>query len=416
MCREKHTKDLIFWVLIILIPAYIYFGSKPGPERARQILEKWGFPFTADHFVRSAYIFNNKALELFLIAGMDPDAVSQSGKTALQQAALKNNAQAIKLLLDYGANPHLRNQQGHTALDIALARKNAEATKTLLSCINKPDIPEINLAFLKLTSAGDTQMVQAMLDGGVDPGKSAMVQGAGNTEIINVLAANGGDINAQDSHGRTALMLAARGEGCQMVLVTSSVPEEGKTTISFNLAKTMAAAGDRVLVIDGDLRKPRLHRLMQVKNTRGLTSLVLGEGRFEEVVHRRADFPNLDLITSGALPSNPPELFGKESFQQLIEEAKKRYDWIIIDTPPVATVTDPVIASQFVDMVLLVVKYGGVRRQIVLEGLKALARGQARVVGVALNSVDFQRDYYYNNYYYYSYHDYGEAPGQTAKA
>lgn len=206
---DKHTNDLIFWVLIILIPAYIYFGSKPGPERARQILEKWGFPFTADHFVRSAYIFNNKALELFLIAGMDPDAVSQSGKTALQQAALKNNAQAVKLLLDYGANPHLRNQQGHTALDIALARKNAGATKTLLSCINKPDIPEINLAFLKLTSAGDTQMVQAMLDGGVDPGKSAMVQNGRNTEIINVLAAKGGDINARDSHGRTALMMAA---------------------------------------------------------------------------------------------------------------------------------------------------------------------------------------------------------------
>jgi len=215
---------------------------------------------------------------------------------------------------------------------------------------------------------------------------------------------------------RTALMLAARGEGCQMVLVTSSVPEEGKTTISFNLGKTLAAGGDRVLIIDGDLRKPRLHRLMQVKNTRGLTSLVLGEGHFEEVVQRRSDFPNLDLITSGALPSNPPELFGKESFQRLIEEAKTRYDWIIIDTPPVATVTDPVIASQFVDMVLLVVKYGGVRRQIVLEGLKALARGDARVIGAVLNDVDFQRDYYYNNYYYYSYHHYGETPGQPAKA
>lgn len=214
---------------------------------------------------------------------------------------------------------------------------------------------------------------------------------------------------------RTALMLAARGGGSQVVLVTSSVPSEGKTTISFNLAKTLAAAGDRVLIVDGDLRKPRLHRMMQVKNTRGLTSLVLGEGDLEGVVHRRADIPNMDLITAGALPSNPPELFGKESFRRLIEEARGRYDWIIIDTPPAATVTDPVIAAQFADMVLLVVKYGGVRRQVIAEGLKTLARGDVRVVGAVLNDVDVQRDYYYSNYYYTYYH-YGEKAESGAKA
>jgi len=206
---------------------------------------------------------------------------------------------------------------------------------------------------------------------------------------------------------RTALLLAARGKGCQAVLVTSSIPSEGKTTISFNLAKTLAAAGDRVLLLDCDLRKPRLHRLMNVKNTHGLTTLVLGEGKFEDVVSRREDIPNVDLVSSGALPSNPPELFGKESFHTFLREARTRYDWIIIDTPPLATVTDPVITVQFVDMVLLVTEYGGVRRQITAEALKSLYRADARVVGVVLNKVDVQRDYYYSNYYY-SYSHYGK--------
>lgn len=213
---------------------------------------------------------------------------------------------------------------------------------------------------------------------------------------------------------RTALMLAARGEGCQIVLVTSSVPSEGKTTISFNLAKTLAAAGDRVLVIDGDLRKPRLHRMMQVKNTRGLTSLVLGEEELEHVIHRRRDLPNLDLITSGALPSNPPELFGKGSFKALLAEARQRYDWIVIDSPPAATVTDPVIAAQLVDLVLLVVKYGGVRRQVIAEGLKTISRSGTKVVGVVLNNVDVERDYYYSNYYYTYYH-YGEHAAESSE-
>ncbi|MCK5378752.1 MAG: polysaccharide biosynthesis tyrosine autokinase [Acidobacteria bacterium] len=205
---------------------------------------------------------------------------------------------------------------------------------------------------------------------------------------------------------RTALMLAARGEGCQILLVTSSVPSEGKTTASFNLAKILAAGGSRVLLIDGDLRKPKLHRMMKVKNKRGLTSLVLGESELKDVIHGLAGSPNLDMVTSGPLPSNPPELFGKKSFMDLLALARETYDWVIIDSPPTASVTDPVVAAQHADMVLAVVKYGGPRRQVVANAMRVLKRSGVRVAGVLLNNVDIERDHYYSTYYY-SYYHYG---------
>ncbi len=209
---------------------------------------------------------------------------------------------------------------------------------------------------------------------------------------------------------RTALMLAARGEGCQILLVTSSVPSEGKTTASFNLAKVLAAGGSRVLLIDGDLRKPKLHRMMNVKNTRGLTSLVLGEGELKDVIHGLPGSPSLDMVTSGPLPSNPPELFGKKSFKDLLDLARENYDWVVIDSPPTASVTDPVVAAQLVDMVLAVVKYGGPRRQVVANAMRTLRRGGVRIAGVLLNNVDIQRDHYYSTYYY-SYYHYGYDEG-----
>lgn len=214
---------------------------------------------------------------------------------------------------------------------------------------------------------------------------------------------------------RTALMIAARGKGCQVLLVTSSVPSEGKTTVAYNLGKILAAAGSKVLIIDGDLRKPKLHRMMQVKNQRGLTSLVLGESELEEVLHSTADIPNLDMLTSGPLPSNPPEVFGKATFKELLDRAREKYDWIILDSPPAASVTDPVVAAQMVDMLLLVVKYGGPRRQVVDKSLKLLQRSGVRVAGVLLNSVNIERDHYYSTYYYSYYHyGYGDPADSSA--
>lgn len=215
---------------------------------------------------------------------------------------------------------------------------------------------------------------------------------------------------------RTALILASRGEGCQVVLVTSSVPGEGKTTVVFNLGKVLAAAGARVLLVDGDLRKPRLHRMINVKNVRGLTSVVLGERDLGEVIHALADVPNMDLVTSGPLPPNPPELYGKASFARLIAKAREQYDWVILDAPPVASVTDPVVASMQVDMALMVVEYGSARRQLVRDCVRQLGRTGVRIAGVLFNKVDVEREHYYYTYYYSHYYRYGYGDTETAPA
>ena len=203
---------------------------------------------------------------------------------------------------------------------------------------------------------------------------------------------------------RTALLLASRSEGCQIVMVTSATPSEGKTTVSFNLARVLASGGERVLLIDGDLRRPRLHRLVSSKNVRGLTSVVLGEREVRDVITALADVPNLDVVTSGPLPPNPPELFSKSSFAAMLEGVRKDYDWVVIDTPPVVSVTDAVICSRVVDMALLVVQYGGPRRQLIREALKNLRRSGVHIPGAVINRVDVERSYYYYSSYYSSHY------------
>jgi capsular exopolysaccharide synthesis family protein len=131
-----------------------------------------------------------------------------------------------------------------------------------------------------------------------------------------------------------------------------------------------------------------------------------------EVIHGVPEVSNMDIITSGPLPPNPPELFGKHTFRKMLNAARGSYDWVVIDTPPVVSVTDPVMCARVVDMVLLVVQYGGPKRQIVNDATRLLARTGVRIAGVLLNKIDFERDsYYYSSYY--SYYHYGEE--KTAK-
>jgi capsular exopolysaccharide synthesis family protein len=156
--------------------------------------------------------------------------------------------------------------------------------------------------------------------------------------------------------------------------------------------------------------------MINAKNVRGLTSVVLGERTASEVIHRVPNLPDLDLMTSGPLPPNPPELFGKLSFKNLLDEARTLYDWVLIDTPPVAMVTDPVICAGSAELALVVVQYGSTKREIVREIVRMLGHTGVRIAGAVLNKVDLDRDHrYLSGYYSYArYGYYGDAP--TAKS
>ncbi|MEJ2582344.1 MAG: CpsD/CapB family tyrosine-protein kinase [Acidobacteriota bacterium] len=147
--------------------------------------------------------------------------------------------------------------------------------------------------------------------------------------------------------------------------------------------------------------------MINAKNVRGLTSIVLGERTASEVTHTMPNLSNLDIITSGPLPPNPPELFGKQTFSSFLDEARQHYDWIVIDTSPVASVTDPVICARLAELVVLVVEYGSTRRQVVREAVRLLGRTGTHIAGVLLNMVDLEHDhYYYTGYYSYTRYGY----------
>lgn len=201
---------------------------------------------------------------------------------------------------------------------------------------------------------------------------------------------------------RTNLMFLSTGRSLKKVLLTSAGPAEGKSTTAIALGITMAQAGNRVLVVDTDLRRPRLHRVFGVSGEVGLTSVLLGTSTVEKAV-KRSEVVGLDLLPCGPLPPNPAELLHTEGFAKIVKELEERYDRIIFDSPPVNAVTDAIILSQIVDGTILVVKAMGTPRDAIRRTARYLNDVHAHVLGVVLNDVDFQEGGYAQHYYYQRY-------------
>lgn len=198
---------------------------------------------------------------------------------------------------------------------------------------------------------------------------------------------------------RTNLGFATLDRSCRSVLVTSAGPEDGKTTTTANLGVVLAQAGHRVVVVDCDLRKPKLHELFEVENRRGLTNCLLQNLDPEEVAHG-GQVENLTLLTSGPIPPNPAELLGSERVRALWPALLDRYDYVLVDSPPVLAVTDAALLAAQMDGVLLVVRAAATRVEIAREARDQLLKANARIIGVVLNQVQMPgRDYHY--YYYY---------------
>ena len=181
--------------------------------------------------------------------------------------------------------------------------------------------------------------------------------------------------------------LADSSEKCKVLCITSSNAGEGKTTTSLNLAITFAQTGSKVLLIDADLRKPRIHQYLGVVKSDGLTTVLSKQKEFEDVVYHNLR-PGLDCMTSGSIPPNPAELLGSESMEKLLDKLKLQYDYILIDTPPVTVVTDAVALSGYVSGIMLTVREGFTNYESIDQALSLLNIAKAKLIGFFINDID----------------------------
>lgn len=200
---------------------------------------------------------------------------------------------------------------------------------------------------------------------------------------------------------RTNIQFCNFNKGIKTMAITSCNPGEGKTTTAINLAISMAKSGMKVLLIDADLRKPMLMKHLGGNNDVGLSNLISGYSTTEEVINS-TDVDNLYFIACGPKPPNPAELIGSSRFGELLKEAERKFDMVIIDTPPLGSVIDCAIISAQTDGTLIVIESKAIDYQNAQRVKEQLERANARILGVVLNKVsksDYKNYYSYYNYY-----------------
>jgi succinoglycan biosynthesis transport protein ExoP len=206
---------------------------------------------------------------------------------------------------------------------------------------------------------------------------------------------------------RTSLLLTSLGAPPKVILVTSALPQEGKTTTSINAAIVLAQKGTRVLLIDADLRRPSIHKTLGMGPKTGLSNVLTGSATLQQAVVRSALVPTLFILPAGTPPPNPAELLASSNMKDILAELREQYDHIIVDTPPTLSVTDAVVMSTRADAVVLVIRSGQTTKQALRRSRDLLMQVNARIAGVLLNAVDLTSPDYY---YYYEYQGkYGHA-------
>ena len=199
---------------------------------------------------------------------------------------------------------------------------------------------------------------------------------------------------------RTSLLLTFPGGPPKVILITSALPEEGKTTTSVNAAIVLAQKGTRVLLIDADLRRPSIHKTLGMGPTLGLSNVLTGAASLQEAIIPSTIVPELFLLPAGTPPPNPAELLASTNMKNVLEELRKHYDHIVIDSPPTLSVTDAVVMSTAADAVVLVIRSGHTTRPALRRARDILLQVNARVCGVLVNAVNLNSPDYYYHYEY----------------
>lgn len=212
---------------------------------------------------------------------------------------------------------------------------------------------------------------------------------------------------------RTSILLSTAGHAPKSLLITSSLPAEGKTTTAINTAISLAQTGAKVLVIDADMRRPRLHSVFNKSNAEGLSTMLSSELETQEILDiiQKDDESNLYLLPSGPIPPNPAELIGSQQMRNLLVTLENNFTHVVVDSPPIASFTDGVLIASLVDGVILVVHSGKSSRQVVQRSRQLLQDIGSKIFGVVLNNVNLRsqdNSYYYQSYYHRDSYNYEE--------
>lgn len=205
---------------------------------------------------------------------------------------------------------------------------------------------------------------------------------------------------------RTSLLLSVAGREPQVILLTSATPSEGKTTVAMNLACVLAQRDVRVLLIDADLRRPTVHHRFNINGKVGLSSVLTGSTTLGEAVQHVAEVPKLDVLVSGPVPPFPTEMLASDAMERLLAECRGIYTHIVLDSPPLLSITDSVVLANDADAVVLVVRQGKSNKHAVRRSRDLLMRAGTRITGTVLNAVDLNSPEYYAYYGYSGYSGY----------
>lgn len=202
---------------------------------------------------------------------------------------------------------------------------------------------------------------------------------------------------------RTNIMFSLAEEtGCKKIVVTSALPAEGKTTSTLNLGIVFAQVDARVLVVDADLRRPKIHQYLGEKNKEGLADYLAGFAGLKDIIRTREDL-HLDYISSGHIPPNPAELLSSSKMEEMLSELSESYDYILIDTPPVTVVADALVLAKLVSGVLVIAKQKQTPHDALKKTMASLEFAEAKVLGFLINETVQEKRYYSKKYYKYGY-------------